>query len=668
MEIKLTKEQKEIVEAELGPMLVTAGAGSGKTRVLTERVKFLADSVGGILVITFTNKAAKELKERLGGVQVEASTFHSFCARFLRKYISRLDGYTTDFSIYDMDDRRKLLKAILGDDAKEDLKNAEWHISNAKNGCREPDEYHDVYIEYQKRLRDNNALDFDDLLLRTLDVLGMDEILQKTRDKYKYVLVDEFQDTNIPQYRIVKLIAGEHRNVMVVGDEDQCIYTWRGASAENTNLFVKEFEPRIFKLEENFRSGKEIVDTASKLVNNNENRIKKVLFSNQEKSFVNCDQKYNEREEAQVVAEHIYREVRNGAKYSDFAVLMRINALSRHFEEQFLAYNIPHVIWGGFKFYERAEIKSTINYFRVLVNPRDAVAFFDVINFPRRGVGDASIEKIKEQGIESAEIPKKARVGVNEFLGVIDRLREMRGLDELADSFISIIGLDKVYDKRKEEDLSRLENIYQLSKAMKDFRRDNPSATISDWLQSVSLMTDQDEKDAKGENVNAVVISTVHSAKGLEFKTVFVVGLEDGLFPLARAKNSGAEMEEERRLLYVAITRARRNLFLSYCGSRFLHGKVQYCVPSGFLGECGFGSKSASLGPSTSVGMTSEKYKAKSDTVESLGFEIGDRVSHEKFGEGTVEAVIDKNIIKIKFDVVGVKMLSLAFATLIKLD
>jgi len=731
--MNLTEKQNEIVQSPLGAALVTAGAGSGKTRVLTHRLAWVIQNLGikdvEVLALTFTNKAAEEMKKRVSdllGYECGAflGTFHSFCARFLRKYIEKLGSpYTSDFSIYNTTDTQKVIKEILssntfagiaGDDPKDAVRKIEWHISNIKNNASgaEQDEilnsldadFKRAVTAYNEKLKNNNALDFDDLLLKTLEILNsFPDLLAITQQRYKYVLVDEFQDTNAVQYMIAERVARAHGNIMVVGDEDQCIYSWRGASVKNISLFRRDFNREqgvsIYKLEENFRSSKNIVELAGKLVANNSNRIEKVLFSNRKDGVINLKQSLSERDEARDIAEMIAYSVQTGdAKYSDFAVLMRINALSRDFETQFLNYNIPHVVWGGFKFHERAEIKSLKNYLRVICNPLDSVALLDIINWPRRGVGEASIEKISElsggadlyntiMNIDShaAAFPKKTLAGIKNFSNAVNTLSEIYnsfGLFELGSSLISTLGLDTYYDKKKEDELSRLENLYQLEKEIKDFAADNSGATLSQYLQSVSL--------ASGDELtggDAVTISTVHSAKGLEFKTVFIAGLEDGLFPLSRARNSEAEMEEERRLLYVAITRAREKLYLSHCIQRFMHGRTNFCIPSPFLNQCGFnvkrklfddgdnetngaGAASYNRNKTYTAGFTDTKneIKAKKDTVESLGFAVGDRVRHEKFGLGTVTGIIDKNIIKVQFETVGVKMLSLAFAAIVKLD
>ena len=576
--MKLTEVQRKIVEAPLGPAIVTAGAGSGKTRVLTQRIVYLISEgiipPDAFLALTFTNKAAGEMQKRVdGAVQPNYSfitgvahsfvgTFHSFCARVLRKSIK--PPYTNDFTIYDTADSKKVYKEV-----------GEENIEG-----------------YKARLEESNAIDFDGLLEKTLELLESDEIiLNNLRNQYKYILVDEFQDTNIIQYKIASLLAGVHKNIMVVGDEDQCIYSWRGADIENLNAFRRDFpNAAVYKLEENFRSSKNIVTIANRLVAENCNRIDKVLFSHLPDGKIELKQHYDERAEARDVALTIADlHHRTGVNYSDFAVLMRLNATSRNFEEQFRTFNIPHVIWGGFKFYERAEIKSAINYLRVLVNPRDEVALVDALNWPKRGIGDSTIEKLRPHFPIVAVVEglsAKARAGIENYLHTINSLRDIHdnfGLHDLGASLISTIGLDQYYGTGKEDDLDRLENLYQLEQAIKSFAEHNPEATLAQYLQSVALVQDTDTKSGG----DAVVISTVHSAKGLEFKHVFVMGLEDGLFPLARAKQSTAEMEEERRLLYVAITRARHSLTMSYCQTRFFQGDRRAAKPSEFLEECG---------------------------------------------------------------------------------
>ena len=572
--MNLTDIQKSIVTAPLGACIVTAGAGSGKTRVLTHRIAHLIENGipdYAILALTFTNKAAGEMKRRIedmtGGVcNVYLGTFHAWCARFLRMNIG--EPWTNAFTIYDTKDSAKV-----------------WKLVGEEN-----------VDAYKQHLKNCNALDFDDLLEHTLEILKSNrEIREKVQEVIKYVLVDEFQDTNNTQYQIVKILATKHKNIMVVGDEDQCIYSWRGACAENLNSFLSDFpNAKIYKLEQNFRSSSNIVALANKLVSNNTARLDKVLFSNLADGKIMVTKYFDERHEARTIAMQIASAYHNtGKNYSDFAILMRLNATSRNFEEQFRAFGIPHVIWGGFKFYERAEIKSALNYLRILVNPRDETALCDVLNWPKRGIGEGTIQKLRDHGgdllssvLSPPKLAAKAAGGIKDFVNVYENLRGMHEnftLHDLALSLISTIGLDQMLKTGKEEDLARLENLYQLEQAIKNFATENPTAKLSDYLQTVSLVQDTD-----GATTNdAVIISTVHSAKGLEFENVFIIGLEDSIFPLHRARFNDKEMEEERRLLYVAITRARKNLYLSHCESRYFQGTRSYTRPSPFLMDCG---------------------------------------------------------------------------------
>lgn len=610
----LTTTQLEIVEAPLGAVLVTAGAGSGKTRVLTSRLLHLLKSgipEKSIVALTFTNKAGNEMRERVEKMlgrpfNTFIGTFHSFCVRLLRKHSGK-----PNFSIYATADTNKVLKEIIKDlfqEVDSELyKSAVNGLSKWKHhGIVEFTSFHDslvkIFNTYRERLRKNNAYDFDDLLLETLELLkNNQEICGKLQDYFQYILVDEFQDTNEIQYEIVSLLAQKHRNIMVVGDEDQCIYSWRGASVENINRFRTDFpETRIYRLEENFRSSGNIVKLASDLVSKNNNRIEKKLFSNINDGLIKYEDFYDDKQEAQGIVSHILETRRNGGSWSDSAILMRINALSRRFEEYLRIHNIPYVVWGGFKFYERAEVKIVLDYLRLLVNPDDEVALFNVINFPKRGIGDACHTKIKAyarehnltayQVVEQIElydtgIPTKTVKAVQSFANVIRQLKSLlkQGLLALADEIVDITGLQNHYENEKDDSESRLENIYQLCGSIREFATANPVADLSSYLQSVTL--------AGGEDPNAtdhVVISTIHSAKGLEFKNVYIVGMEDGLFPSYKSQYNDEVLEEERRLLYVAITRAMRNLNISYARARFLNGEISRTIPSSFLMELGY--------------------------------------------------------------------------------
>lgn len=610
----LTIKQSEIVNAPLGAMLVTAGAGSGKTRVLTSRLLHLLQSgipEKSIIALTFTNKAGNEMRERVEKLLGRSfntfiGTFHSFCVRLLRKHSGK-----PNFSIYATTDTNKVLKEIIKElyqEVDSELyKAAVSGLSNWKNkGIVEFTSFHDplvkIFNAYRDQLRKNNAYDFDDLLIETLELLKTNtEVCAKLQDYFQYILVDEFQDTNEIQYEIVSFLAQKHRNIMVVGDEDQCIYSWRGASVENINRFRHDFpEARIYRLEENFRSSGNIVKLASDLVSKNNNRIDKKLFSNINDGLINYEDYYDDKQEAQGIISHILECRRNGGTWSDSAILMRINALSRRFEEALRIYNIPYVVWGGFKFYERAEVKIVLDYLRLLVNQNDEVALFNVINFPKRGIGEACHAKIKQfaraqnltayQVVEQIEnydigVPTKTKNAIRQFANILHQLQDLlkQGLTPLANELVDITGLQTHYESEKDDSESRLENIYQLCGSIREFASVNPTADLSSYLQSVTL--------AGGEDPDAtdhVVISTIHSAKGLEFKNVYIVGMEDGLFPSYKSQYKDEILEEERRLLYVAITRAMRNLNISYARSRFLNGEISRTVPSTFLMELGY--------------------------------------------------------------------------------
>ncbi len=610
----LTSVQQEIVTAPLGAMLVTAGAGSGKTRVLTHRLLHLLQSgmpEGAIVALTFTNKAGNEMRSRVEKLlgrpfNTFIGTFHSFCVRLLRKNSGR-----PNFSIYATVDTNKVLKDIIKDmyqsvdlDLYKDAVNclSDWKMKGFLPFNSNQEQLEKIFTRYQEQLKTNNAYDFDDLLLETLHMLQENAtIREKLQNCFQYILVDEFQDTNLVQYQIVALLAAKHRNIMVVGDEDQSIYSWRGANIENLNRYRHDFpEVKIYKLEENFRSSGNIVKLANGLVAKNTNRIAKNLFSNINDGLIRFDNYYDDKQEAQGVIGQILDHRRNGGSYADEAILMRINALSRRFEEYLRLYNIPYVVWGGFKFYERAEVKIVLDYLRLLVNPDDEVALFNVINFPKRGIGEACLTKIRTAAKEHAcsayqvidnladfdlDITTKTRNALAGFVTVVHHLQEFlqQGLIALANELVDVTGLQKYYEDEKDDGESRLENIYQLCGSIRDYAHNNPTADLSSYLQTVTI--------AGGENPDAddhVIISTIHSAKGLEFKNVYIVGMEDGLFPSYKSQHSDAVLEEERRLLYVAITRAMRNLTISYAKCRFLNGEITRTIPSTFLMELGY--------------------------------------------------------------------------------
>lgn len=622
-EKELNEEQLLPLKQTAGAVLVTAGAGSGKTRLLTYRVAYLIEKIGvspyNILAITFTNKAAGEMKERIAGMvygadRVWISTFHSMCAKILRMDIDALYPFTKDFSIYSESDSDKVLKDVLSEYGISDdkiKKATSYHLSNWKNGSQTLEDYVNTHVDeydirkigryiisYQEKLKKNNALDFDDLLLKTVQLFKQNpEILNKYASRFEYILVDEFQDTNTVQYNLVKMLASVHGNVFAVGDEDQCIYSWRGANFQNIFNFKKDFpNVKVYKLERNYRSTNEIIQIANNVIKNNTTRLNKNMWTNKtggdKPTLYNA---YDERDEAIYVAKTIEKLVFQGYDYKDIAVLMRMNALSRSFEEAFLSYNIPHRIFGGFKFYERAEIKILIGYLRLFINPKDDVSFARIINFPKRGIGDGTIEKLASLDVNKSllenclsENLKENTTLYKKFQGFVDVFNQLslisqKPLGDFVENVVTKFGIRSAYNPKDEEDLDRLMNIDQFISSVKEFESLNENATLGEFLESITLKSDNDEIGQSG----AVTIATVHAVKGLEFKVVFVIGLEEGIFPISRALNSQAELEEERRLMYVALTRAEEKLYLSYASKRYMYRESQYQNPSRFCREIG---------------------------------------------------------------------------------
>lgn len=618
----LNEEQIKPAMQTDGAILVTAGAGSGKTRLLTERISYLINGKGvdpyNILAITFTNKATNEMKERIlkfcpNATDIWISTFHSMCARILRENISNLEGYNRFFTIYDTTDKDKLLKKIVGDLGFETdrVKDFACEIDKAKNMGVDPDEYfkiiqfkseadeiRKVYQAYQNQLRDNNALDFDDLLVKTLELFKTcPNVLKNYQHRFRYIHIDEFQDTNLVQYKIARYLAYEHKNIFVVGDEDQCIYGWRGANIENIHNFTVDFpEVKCYKLERNYRSTKSILNIANTLIKNNTSRIEKVLWTENEQGenpvYFSA---YDEVKEAEYVASTIYNLINRGVEPSNIAVLFRLSALSRLIEEKLLSYNLPYVVSGIFKFFERAEIKNVLAYLRLTVNSRDNESLKRIINFPKRGIGAASIDKIeniaKLNGVSMLdvvlnpdyELPKALREKLESLKDIYSNLPDASiGVYNFADQIVKMAEINGAYNKLDTDDNDRLLNISQLMQSIKSFENQNPNCELSDYLESITLQSSIDEAD---DEKNAVNVSTVHASKGLEFDYVFIVGAEEGLFPVSRAMYAEDEIEEERRLMYVAITRAKRKVYLTSTKSRYLYHDRSYTVVSRFIKE-----------------------------------------------------------------------------------
>ena len=743
---KLNESQREAVLHTEGPLLILAGAGSGKTRVLTHRIAYLIKEKGvypgSILAITFTNKAANEMKERveglLGGLSesIWVSTFHSACVRILRKDIEKI-GYGGNFVIFDQADQLTVIKDCLkelGLSEKNFAPKAVLDaIGRAKDELLEPDAYEKtcesdfrmnkvsaVYALYQKKLRQNNALDFDDIIMLTIK-LFMDNlpVLQYYQKKFKYIMVDEYQDTNTAQYHLVSLLAREHRNLCVVGDDDQSIYSFRGANIKNILNFEEEFKGcKVVKLEKNYRSTRTILDAANNVIRNNIKRKHKTLWTDNEAGGkVVCYKGGDEHEEAGFAAIEIKRLMASeGKSFKDFAVLYRVNAQSRVFEETFVREGIPYRIFGGFRFYDRKEIKDIIAYLRLIQNLADDVAVRRIINVPRRGIGSATVETVWEIAsaagtglfdviLSAPRIPELQKVSakLGAFASLILKFREMKETAPVSALIKEIIGGSGILKELEEENTSeaqeRIENIREFISVALEFEEQSEEQGLDAFLAHVSLVSDIDALDGGKDNV---VLMTLHSAKGLEFPVVFMAGMEEGVFPGYRSMSSGSMIEEERRLCYVGITRAKEKLYLTNAYSRTLFGSTAYNASSRFLDEIpeelirhtdgrrekaaasrrnvtgaaknnGYvlfkGSKPFTLNapPGKNEGGAAD---IGADADAGMGFSVGDVVEHKKFGRGKVVAVNGENgglTVEIRFADAGTKRLMAAYAGLKKI-
>ncbi len=718
----LNKEQLEAVQATEGAVLVLAGAGSGKTRVLTYRVGYLIDekkvSPYNILAITFTNKATKEMKERLDsligeGSGVWVSTFHSLCARILRYNAEKL-GYDKNFTIYSDTDRDRVIKRVITNKHIEKPgfeTKVGFHIGNAKTYMFSPEEYRnecgdrdamqicDVYEAYEEELQAANAMDYDDLLIKTYRLFtDFPETLEYYADRFKYIHIDEYQDTSRLQFKIAALLASKHGNIFAVGDEDQSIYGWRGADISNILDFQKDFpNALIIKLEQNYRSTNNILNAANAVIENNKGRFGKKLWSDKSDGVrVEIYNAQDDRDEADYVARQISMLIRErGCSPSDFAILVRINALTKKFEEKLRYFRIPYKVYGGFKFYERKEVKSLLAYFRAIVNPRDNDAFLRIINTPKRGIGDAVIEELadlaaerettvsdilfgdmEEQGV-SPKSAKKLRVFKELYDKLLQGSHEM-GLGEFANYVAEEAGFFLAFVGDKEEDISRRENINQLIGEIQEFEKSNSGASLEEYLQSVSLISDTDEIQTD----DFLVLSTVHSVKGLEFDTVFVTGLEENVFPSQSYGKSSSEIEEERRVMYVAMTRAKKRLYLTSARSRFMYGSTQNNPRSRFLKEAEEKIRPQKLSAGFSGGYIdrssgAEKPKRSlSEIVRSvngaaadlssvskgaIAFKLGDKVVHPRYGVGRIIQINGDNA-SVAFDGLGIKQFNMKIA------
>ena len=720
----LNKPQREAVLHTEGPLLVLAGAGSGKTRVLTYRIAYMMEkgvAPWHILAITFTNKAAREMLERVRVLAGEAaedawiSTFHSCCARILRRDIEKL-GYKRQFAIYDEEDRMTVIKNIckslqLGD-KEYPPKSMRAVISDAKNKMLSPTDWlreagddfrnrkiFEVYREYEQNLKANNALDFDDLIIKTLELLADNPpVLEYYQDKFRYILVDEYQDTNLAQYELVRLLAGERHNLCVVGDDDQSIYGWRGADIRNILEFEKDFpDTRTIKLEQNYRSTANILDAANQVIAHNSGRKEKALWTESgEGDKIMIYDALDERDEAAYIANMAKRQQEAGVRPGEMAVLYRTNGQSRVIEEAFVRAGLVYRVYGGLKFYDRKEVKDLIAYMRCLVNPDDDVATRRIINEPKRGIGDSTVEILAqyadENGMplisavldyENVGLAARARTAVKGFAELMIDLTEAMYSgtpSELLGQIIDTTGyVTQLQAVKSEENESRIENIRELQGAVSEYEQQNPNGEVMDFLENVALVTDMDNM---GETQGAITLMTLHSAKGLEFDCVFLAGMEEGIFPITRAIFEDNQLEEERRLCYVGITRAKKKLFMTHARTRMLYNNRQANQISRFIGEIphrliasGRQAGGARLMPSAPNMRMRTGYGAQPQSRPAPGafgipgvqkgmpvheapqeqslFSVGDRVLHRMFGLGSVVELSGKGAAqraRIKFD------------------
>ena len=746
MDLSMLNPQQRLAAQTLeGPVLILAGAGSGKTRALTYRAANLMDSGVApwrILCLTFTNKAAREMRERIAslvGDQAEdawISTFHSSCARILRRDIEKL-GYERSFAIYDDTDQHAVIKDLLRqmniDEKYLPPREISARISDAKNRLRSPDEWfaagprdyrsqqiHDVFVAYEKRLKELNALDFDDLLVRTLELFAQHPpVLESYRDRFRYVMVDEYQDTNYAQYMLVRLLTAQSRNLCVVGDDDQSIYAWRGADIRNILDFEKDYpDATVIRLEQNYRSTANILDAANQVIAHNEGRKEKKLWTEAgdgEPISVFCAD--NERGEAGWLVSRIKQYHAAGVPYSQIAVLYRTNAQSRVIEEMLVSSaqpRIPYRIFGGVRFYERREIRDIVSYLRVLTNPADDMALIRIINVPKRSIGDSTVQELiryaRQEGMplySALAMPpdtlsSRPRKCVAEFVNLMNELLVLSGsmgLTDFVEELLRRTGLRAQYEKEDtDEARSRVDNIMEFVGAVHEFEERSPGAGLADYLENISLVSDI---DALTEDGGYVSLMTLHSAKGLEFDTVFITGMEEGLFPSSRSTQDDEKLEEERRLCYVGITRARRKLLLSRAHQRTLYNTPNYNQASRFLDEIpkrlikdesavrdrAFRDMPAPVRPSrppvsrsllrpgdplsipgVQKGFSASPARALAGKPQ---FRTGDRVMHRKFGEGTVVGLSGEGPgarIRIDFIALGEKEFALQIAPIIKLE
>jgi len=693
----MNTEQSEAVRTTEGPLLIMAGAGSGKTRVLTHRIAYLLDekdvSPYNILAITFTNKAAKEMKQRveqLVGEEAQViwmSTFHSMCVRILRRDADRI-GIERNFTIIDPTDQKSVIKDVLKNE-NIDSKRFEPRmfigaISNLKNELKTPEDaqkeandFHSqmvatVYKGYQRQLSRNEALDFDDLIMTTINLFErVPDALEYYQNKFQYIHVDEYQDTNKAQYTLVKLLASKFKNLCVVGDSDQSIYGWRGADIQNILSFEEDYpEAKTIFLEQNYRSTKNILNAANEVIKNNSERKPKGLWTaNTGGDKIQYYEAMTERDEAEYVVREIMKHQRNGKKYSDMAILYRTNAQSRVLEETFMKSNIPYTMVGGQKFYDRKEIKDLLSYLRVIANSNDDISLQRIINVPKRGIGPSSVEKIQTYAVQN-QISMFDALGEVDFIGLSKKVtqecinfyetitnlikeQEFLEISDIVDEVLQKSGYRDMLEREQTlESRSRLENLDEFMSVPKDYEENTPleEQSLINFLTDLSLVADIDEADTQ----SGVTLMTMHSAKGLEFPIVFIMGMEESLFPHIRAIKSDDdhEMEEERRICYVAITRAEELLYITNATTRMLFGRSQSNMPSRFLREIPedlleshTGTKRQTISqakPQQKRGFSKRTTSPKKQ-VSSSDWKVGDKVTHKAWGEGMVSNVNEKN-------------------------
>ena len=732
---KLNPQQYEAVTTTEGPVLVIAGAGSGKTKVLTQRIAYILKSKQdvkpwNILAITFTNKAANEMKERIKGVigddanDIWTGTFHSICTRILRRNIEKI-GYTSNFNIYDQTDTKTIIKECVKelniDPKMFSEKKIQNEISRAKSNMIDEKRYEieagvdfwkskiaEVYNLYQQKLKQNNGLDFDDIILCTIKVLLENpDVLSYYQQKFRYILVDEYQDTNKPQFTLINLLAAMYGNLFVVGDNDQSIYAFRGADISNILNFEKDYPgAKIIKLEQNYRSTQYILDVANDIIKNNQAKIQKNLWTdNKEGEKPKYTKVKDQYAEGQYIADCINKNVLEGKRYNDHVILYRTNAQSRAIEDIFLKDRVPYKVIGGMKFYDRKEIKDVIAYLKVIENPSDSVSLRRIINEPKRGIGDTTVNKVLELASQNNttmfEVLKhadiyglKASDKLKDFAQLIEDFNEVKdsiSIDELINRVLDMSGYRQALEiEDTVEAKGRLENIEELMSIVVEFQNESAENTLGQFLESIALVADIDNLD---EEADFAVLMTMHNAKGLEFPVVFVCGMEEGLFPSNQSMNEENGIEEERRLCYVAVTRAKKDLHMISANVRTIFGNTSCAMPSRFIKELSANlvecietekpnreimdndrlQKYNGLGQNKGMFKTPEVFLSSLnennsfDEVDLSKFKVGISVNHRKFGIGKILSIQpedDDLKLEIEFETFGIKRLMAKFARL----